>query len=675
MRRLIPLLAAALVLTPAPARGATVARVTIGRAAASDLSTLEGLGLDVTENVKPGSVDVVLHTRADARRLRAAGFAFRRLPAVRPTAVAAARSALPSGRTSYRHYGDYLHDLAALAAGHPGLVRQITLPERSVLGEPLVGVELGRDVNRTDDGRPVYLVLGEHHAREWASGEVPMEFAIDLARGYGTDPRITSLLDRERVVVVPVVNPDGFRISRDNVRPAARYAAIAHGGTMRRKNCAADGPSEAALPCQDRAGVDLNRNYGAGWGGNGASPLFADDDYRGRAPWSEPETRAIHELAGSLPLTGLETLHNYAGLVLRPPGTRVMGRAPDNVKLRRLGDAMGRATGYTSEHGYQLYEVTGAAEDWNYAAQGVFGYTIELGGNGFQDTYRRGVVEQYLGRAGTGSAGLGARDALLLAGEEAADPADHAIVRGSAPPGRILRLHKDFATATSPVCPTSVATAPFACPVLLQPVLLDDHLDTTLTVPADGRFVWNVGPSTRPFERRAGRTEAWTLTCETPDGQVLERRPVVVWRGQTATVDLGCGAGAPSSDPVVTATPPDPAGAPYEARLRALTAPPPRGTRLRAVARARGGAVRVTLRASGTTLRNLSVLLSDRLRDVVATRHVDRLAHRRVTVELRSPGGLTGGRYRGTARGYAPHRAPPSARAGGAVDNAAHVSS
>src|SRR5205085_12559527 len=120
---------------------------------------------------------------------------------------------------------------------------------------------------------------------------------------------------------------------------------------------------------------------------------------------------------------------------------------------------------------------------------------------------------------------------------------------------------------------TAIAAAPFACPVLLQPVLLDDHVDTTLTVPTEGRFVWNVGPSTRPFERRAGRTEAWTLTCETPDGQVLERRDVVVWRGQTATVDLACGTDAPSSGPVVTTTPPDPASAPYQASLRALTAP------------------------------------------------------------------------------------------------------
>jgi hypothetical protein len=156
---------------------------------------------------------------------------------------------------------------------------------------------------------------------------------------------------------------------------------------------------------------------------------------------------------------------------------------------------------------------------------------------------------------------------------------------------------------------------------------------------------------------------------------VLERSSVVVWRGQTATVDLGCGTGAPSSGPVVTSPPPDPASAPYEARLHALTAPAPRGTRLHAVARLRRGAVRVTLRASGAKLRNVRVLLSDRLRDAVAIRRVSRLGRRPVTVVLRSPGGLSAGRYRVTARGYAPNGAPVSAVASLTVDNAANVSS
>src|SRR5882724_5301467 len=160
MRRIAALLAVAGLLAPAPALGASVVRVTIGQPA-RELPVLDRLGFDVTENVKPGYADVVLYSRADARRLRAAGFAFRAVPRLRSAARVAGPSALPSGRTSYRHYGDYVRELGDLATGHPGLVRPVTLPERSVLGEPIVGVEIAKDVNRTDDGRPVYLVLGE----------------------------------------------------------------------------------------------------------------------------------------------------------------------------------------------------------------------------------------------------------------------------------------------------------------------------------------------------------------------------------------------------------------------------------------------------------------------------------------------------------------------------------
>ena len=57
-------------------------------------------------------------------------------------------------------------------------------------------------------------MFGAHHAREWPSAELPMEFAHDLVRSYGTDPRITDLLDRGRAIIVPVSNPDGFDASR-----------------------------------------------------------------------------------------------------------------------------------------------------------------------------------------------------------------------------------------------------------------------------------------------------------------------------------------------------------------------------------------------------------------------------------------------------------------------------
>ena len=125
------------------------------------------------------------------------------------------RSALPSGRETYRVLQDYQDELKALAEDNPGLVKPVVLPKRSFQGRELMGVEIAKNVEAKDDGRPVYFVMGMHHAREWPSAESALEFAHLLAKGFGSDPRITSLLERERVVVVPMINPDGFVESRE----------------------------------------------------------------------------------------------------------------------------------------------------------------------------------------------------------------------------------------------------------------------------------------------------------------------------------------------------------------------------------------------------------------------------------------------------------------------------
>ena len=142
--------------------------------------------------------------------------------------------------------------------------------------------------------------------------------------------------------------------------------------------------------------------------------------------------------------------------MLRQPGFKALGLFARRGRLKALGDAMGKATGYSSEYGYQLYEVTGATEDWNYVAQGALGYTIELGGSGFLGAYQTNVIDQYDGKGAI--AGMGVREALLLAGEQAANPADHAILSGTATPGATLRLRKTFKTTTSPVWWSTAST-------------------------------------------------------------------------------------------------------------------------------------------------------------------------------------------------------------------------
>ena len=78
-------------------------------------------------------------------------------------------SSLPSGRTSYRRLPDYEANLKNLALRYPNMVRPFTLPYRTHLGRDVMGIEIATDVYNLRDGKPIFLNMGVHHAREWPS--------------------------------------------------------------------------------------------------------------------------------------------------------------------------------------------------------------------------------------------------------------------------------------------------------------------------------------------------------------------------------------------------------------------------------------------------------------------------------------------------------------------------
>jgi hypothetical protein len=522
-----------------PEEPVTMVEVPLGGLA--DLARLEATGLDVTHDAGPASAKVVLYSAEERRRLADAGFsaitlipdlAAEDLRARRAEARVSGRSALPSGRTEYRQYVDYQNELKQLAEQNSSLVRPVILPLPSLEGRPIEGVEIATDVNRTDDGRPAYVLMGLHHAREWPAGELAMEFARDVVAGHGTDARVTAMLDKVRLFVLPVTNPDGFVVSRgagtspaDDNSSATQGLALNDQAAYKRKNCRPTVPEQADQPCALRtnSGVDLNRNHGAYWGGSGSSSVPTAQTYRGTGPYSEPEAEAIHRFSSGIQDTVFITNHTFTsdGKWLRQPGfDDVITVTPDEPAMKELGDAMAASTGWTSELGYKtLGDITGATEDWNYFAQGTYGYTPEIRGLNFHANYQDSVIGEYVGEGM--HEGHGAREAFLIAGERAANRADHGVIEGSAPAGRVLRLRKEFTTPTSQ-----------------QGMAIYDVLNTTMTVPASGSYVWDVNPSTRPLS--AARSEGWTLTCESAGGAVLESRQIVVGRGERVTADLTC---------------------------------------------------------------------------------------------------------------------------------------
>ena len=678
-------------------------RITVKR---EDLGKLEVLGVDVTHSVRVGSVDALVTSTKQLQALKDAAFKFRVLDSnvfaseqkqaelTQKYAASTTASPLPSGRTDYRNLEDFEAELKKIVASHPGVARPIELPHRSFQGRPLMGVEFSENVGAKDDGKPTYFVMGTHHAREWPAAEIPMEFAWYIANNYGSDDQVTNLLKRERIVVVPIINPDGYVTSRTT--PSAYDTTGASGldtaeivagggfGAYRRKTCSGAVPS-GEFPCLLQWGVDPNRNYAEGWGAAGASSNPYTQTFHGFSPWSESETQAVHEFSQKRQVTALLTVHNFASLVLRSPSLAVKGKAIDEDRLKALGDQMAADTGYTSQYGWQLYDTSGTTEDWNYAAAGTYGYTIELGpadwqGGMFHVAYPQAVVEQWTGRKSR--AGLGMRAAMLTLAEAGANPADHAVIKGSAPAGSVLRVKRTFETSTGSggeecavADPTDLTSG---CYGSKDAQKIKDFVDTTTVVPASGQYEWHVGPSTRPFvfgtrfpskdvkdgrsdtingtappdqsggaggendhvdhpftitdadaarkvtitlewtggvqdmdmevykktadpdepqqvatsgnppgqseeavlenpesgdyfvrvvnflaapgtpytlsiKRQSagpdtititGKTEAWHMTCETPDGKVLESRDVTVWRGDVSTQDFSCGQAA-----------------------------------------------------------------------------------------------------------------------------------
>src|SRR3954447_26351478 len=302
-------------LAKAGALAPTESLVQIPLASQGDFNRLQDLGINLNEvpngNTAPAVVDA-----AGAAKIKAAGFTYKTLipdvakaergyRAHEKALAAAAPSALPSGRNGYRQYDDIQAELKKLVADHPGLVRPVTLPKKSFQGRDINGVEISQDVKATDDGKPTFFLMGAHHAREWPSAEIPLEFALYLTSNK--DARTTALLKKVRIVIVPVINVDGYIATRAAVDPADNSgdpqglislgeAVAPPGGSLayRRKNCDGASPSPAT-PCELQYGVDPNRNYGQFWGGPGAGTDPNSQTYRGTDQWSEPETQAVHE--------------------------------------------------------------------------------------------------------------------------------------------------------------------------------------------------------------------------------------------------------------------------------------------------------------------------------------------------------------------------------------------
>ncbi len=223
-----------------------------------------------------------------------------------------------------------------------------------------------------DEGEPGVFFMGLHHAREWPTVEICLNICDELTSGY------SSLVNSNRIWVVPCVNPDGYYYCHDQ-------------GNDWRKN---------RRPIPGGIGIDLNRNYagssnGNPWGawgsvGTGSITHYPSDElYCGPTPFSEAETQAIRDIFLQNDIQATISYHTHGQLVLWPWGYTPTN-APDSTYLSQVGQQIAseitRQSGsgtYTPKQACGLYPTTGDTIDWAYGyahyVQGrpTFAYTIE----------------------------------------------------------------------------------------------------------------------------------------------------------------------------------------------------------------------------------------------------------------------------------------------------------
>ncbi len=273
---------------------------------------------------------------------------------------------------AYKTLADIEARLTQLAAAHPALAT-ISQLGVSIEGRPI------RMIRITGPGstatRPAFVINSTQHAREWVTPMTTMYIVERLLEDYGIDPEVTNLVNRLDFYIVPVANPDGYTYSHTTQ-------------ALWRKNRHTPPTGSSCF------GVDTNRNWSVGWGGNnGSSPDPCNETYRGTGPFSEPEPTLIKGVIDGIAAQGRLKVHwdiHSNGQMILSPWGYTIDPPPDLPFMNQLGAIIQqgmqsvRGTPYPYGQGAViLYISSGAARDYPYGTYGTMAWTIEMGGASF----------------------------------------------------------------------------------------------------------------------------------------------------------------------------------------------------------------------------------------------------------------------------------------------------
>ena len=309
----------------------------------------------------------------------------------------------------------------------------------SSMGDSYGGRELWvMTINNPDtgpeSGKAGMFIEADVHGNEVQGSEITLYTIWYLMENYTRNAEIKRLVDQRVFYIVPTINPDGrdfflygtgadgrtghvpldsdgdgvfdedgpddlngngvieqirkyvpgegtHRLNQHDPRIMEAVAPWERGDWVILGREGLDNDGDGRVNEDPPGGYDGNRNYGSGW-----QPEYVQrggNDY----PFRNPESRATQEFFAAHPnIAGLQTYHNSAGMILRPPGSAWDGDYPasDIRVYDEIGEQGERILPWFNYHitWQGLYTIHGGSTDWANDGLGAVAFLNELWNEG-----------------------------------------------------------------------------------------------------------------------------------------------------------------------------------------------------------------------------------------------------------------------------------------------------
>lgn len=280
--------------------------------------------------------------------------------------------------TSLYTYEQMMADLEEMSNAFPMLM-SVEICGTSLDGRNIPEVILGNP----DSGRHIFI-QASIHAREYINTLLAMkqieQLLLHHVDGVYEDVPYDELLSQACIYILPMSNPDGVTISQmgiDGIRDENLKETLRECYQNDLANGRASGDMDSYWKTwkANARGVDLNRNFDAGWETYEGVSYPSSDHYKGTSPVSEPETKVIVDAVHNCNAGITISYHSTGSVIYWDYGSE----GEVHEKDAALSNFVQAVTGYPAVSSIQSSQDAAGCSDYFVLKEGVPSVTIENG--------------------------------------------------------------------------------------------------------------------------------------------------------------------------------------------------------------------------------------------------------------------------------------------------------